>query len=102
MAVALDKGRLHGWWPKLTPHQDTHVVGLRRGRLEMRLEQRLDVRGHLRQRMVLRNTIARAQFIENRTVQHVFELILRLRGNYLWPAMWRTAFFDDDPLNGKL
>ncbi|RKD92376.1 S-layer family protein [Mangrovibacterium diazotrophicum] len=33
---------------------------------------------------------------------HVFELILRLRGNYLWPAMWGKAFFDDDPENGRL
>ncbi len=30
---------------------------------------------------------------------HVFELILRLRGNYLWPAMWGSAFNDDDPKN---
>ena len=29
----------------------------------------------------------------------VFELILRLRGNYLWPAMWSWAFYADDPLN---
>ena len=28
---------------------------------------------------------------------HVFELILRLKGNYLWPAMWGKAFNDDDP-----
>lgn len=29
---------------------------------------------------------------------HVFELILRLRGNYLWPAMWQPrAFNADDP-----
>ncbi len=34
--------------------------------------------------------------------KHVFELILRLRGNYLWPAMWDAAFFDDDPENGRL
>jgi hypothetical protein len=33
---------------------------------------------------------------------HMFELILRLKGNYLWPAMWRSAFFDDDPENGRL
>jgi hypothetical protein len=32
----------------------------------------------------------------------VFELILRLKGNYLWPAMWNNAFSDDDPLNPKL
>ncbi|MFN4175636.1 glycosyl hydrolase 115 family protein [Phenylobacterium sp.] len=31
---------------------------------------------------------------------HVFELLLRLKGNYLWPAMWRPrAFNDDDPMN---
>lgn len=29
----------------------------------------------------------------------VFELILRLRGNYLWPAMWGWTFYGDDPLN---
>ncbi|MBZ5582455.1 MAG: glycosyl hydrolase 115 family protein [Acidobacteriia bacterium] len=32
----------------------------------------------------------------------VFELILRLKGNYLWPAMWNNAFNEDDPLNAKL
>ena len=33
--------------------------------------------------------------------EKVFELILRMRGNYLWPAMWDNAFFDDDKLNGQ-
>jgi hypothetical protein len=33
---------------------------------------------------------------------HVFELILRLRGNYLWPAMWGNAFNEDDPENPRL
>ena len=27
----------------------------------------------------------------------LFELILRLKGNYLWPAMWNNAFNEDDP-----
>ena len=31
----------------------------------------------------------------------VFELILRLKGNFLWPAMWGWAFYADDPLNSK-
>lgn len=31
--------------------------------------------------------------------EKVFELILRLKGNYLWPAMWGNAFYDDDPQN---
>lgn len=34
--------------------------------------------------------------------EKVFELILRLKGNFLWPAMWNNAFYDDDPLNGPL
>jgi len=34
--------------------------------------------------------------------EHVFELLLRLKGNYLWPAMWGNAFYYDDPLNGPL
>lgn len=32
----------------------------------------------------------------------VFELILRLRANYLWPAMWNNAFNEDDPGNPGL
>ena len=32
----------------------------------------------------------------------VFELILRLRGNFLWPAMWSWAFYADDPENSRV
>jgi len=34
--------------------------------------------------------------------EHVFELILRMKGNFLWPAMWGNAFDVDDPINPKL
>lgn len=34
--------------------------------------------------------------------EKVFELVLRLRGNFMWPAMWGSAFYDDDPQNGEL
>ena len=34
--------------------------------------------------------------------QHVFELTLRLKGNFIWPAMWSSAFHADDPMNGEL
>jgi len=34
--------------------------------------------------------------------ERVFELVLRLKGNYLWPAMWGRAFNDDDPQNPAL
>ena len=33
--------------------------------------------------------------------EKVFELLLRLKGNYIWPAMWGWAFYADDPLNSK-
>ena len=32
----------------------------------------------------------------------MFEVILRLKGNYLWPAMWNNAFAEDDPENARL
>lgn len=31
--------------------------------------------------------------------ERVFELLMRLKANFLWPAMWNNAFADDDPLN---
>ncbi|WP_111642556.1 glycosyl hydrolase 115 family protein [Marinimicrobium alkaliphilum] len=31
--------------------------------------------------------------------EHVFELIVRLKGNFLWPTMWNNAFADEDELN---
>ncbi len=34
--------------------------------------------------------------------EKVFELLLRLRGNFLWPAMWWAAFNTDDPENPRL
>jgi hypothetical protein len=32
----------------------------------------------------------------------LFELMLRLKANYLWPAMWNNAFNEDDPENPGL
>lgn len=29
----------------------------------------------------------------------IFEVMLRLKANYLWPAVWGRAFAEDDPLN---
>jgi len=47
---------------------------------------------------------ARATFggINSKFYEKVFELILRMKGNYIWPAMWGKAFYDDDVLNGPL
>lgn len=35
----------------------------------------------------------------HKVYEKMFELLLRLKGNYLWPAMWGNAFSDDDTLN---
>lgn len=34
--------------------------------------------------------------------EKVFELLLRLKANYIWPAMWGNAFYVDDSKNGEL
>ncbi|MDE6560873.1 MAG: glycosyl hydrolase 115 family protein [Muribaculaceae bacterium] len=38
---------------------------------------------------------------DHRFYARVFELLLRLRGNFMWPAMWGWAFYADDPENMK-
>jgi beta-xylosidase len=45
--------------------------------------------------------VAKFGGVNSKMYKHMFELILRLKGNFLWPAMWGNAFFDDDPLNGQ-
>ena len=38
----------------------------------------------------------------SKAYSHMFELLLRLRANYLWPAMWGNAFNEDDPESPRL
>ena len=40
--------------------------------------------------------------LNHRFYEHVYELILRLKGNFLWPAMWGKALYDDDPQSPRL
>jgi hypothetical protein len=40
--------------------------------------------------------------VNSKMYVHMFELLLRLRANYLWPAMWGNAFNEDDPENPRL
>lgn len=42
------------------------------------------------------------EMFNHKMYEHVFELILRLKGNFLWPAMWGRCFYDDDPENPRL
>ena len=41
------------------------------------------------------------EYGDHRFYQRVFELVLRLRGNMMWPAMWGWAFYADDAENEK-
>lgn len=38
----------------------------------------------------------------SKVYSHMFELLLRLRANYLWPAMWGNAFNEDDPESPRI
>ncbi|KAF2727520.1 hypothetical protein EJ04DRAFT_594735 [Polyplosphaeria fusca] len=42
------------------------------------------------------------QVYDSRFHAKVFELLLRLRANYFWPAMWSSKFYVDDSKNGPL
>ena len=35
--------------------------------------------------------------VNKKAYKVIFELLLRLKGNYLWPAMWRSSFSEDGP-----
>jgi hypothetical protein len=50
------------------------------------------------------STWSREKFggFNHRFYEKVFELMLRLKANYLWPAMWGNAFYDDDSLNIRM
>ncbi|WP_408070838.1 glycosyl hydrolase 115 family protein [Butyrivibrio sp. JL13D10] len=42
--------------------------------------------------------------INSKAYRKIFELLLRLNGNYMWPAMWNSSFSQDGPglLNAEL
>lgn len=40
--------------------------------------------------------------VNSKMYVHVFELLLRLKGNYMWPAMWGKSINIDDPESPRL
>lgn len=40
--------------------------------------------------------------VNSKAYAKIFELLLRLKANYFWPAMWATAFNEDDPLSPQI
>lgn len=47
---------------------------------------------------------ANAKFggVNSKMYVNMFELLLRLKANYMWPAMWGNAFNEDDPMSPAL
>jgi hypothetical protein len=92
------------WWADVpVPHHDTLLVGA---------NPLIDVGPVVKYRGIFLNDEAPAltgwvyeKFgaFDHRFYTRVFELLLRLRANYLWPAMWQPrAFNADDPQNPAL
>ena len=40
--------------------------------------------------------------INSKAYARIFELMLRLKANYFWPAMWNSRFNEDDPISPQL
>ena len=40
--------------------------------------------------------------VNSKAYEKIFELLLRLKANYFWPAMWASAFNEDDPESPRL
>ena len=49
-------------------------------------------------------TWARKRFggVNAKFYEHVFDLLLRSKANYLWPAMWGKSLWQDDPTSAQL
>lgn len=47
---------------------------------------------------------AKARFggVNHKFYARLFPLILRLKGDFLWPAMWGRSLWDDDPLSARI
>ncbi|KAH6951889.1 hypothetical protein DER45DRAFT_389502 [Fusarium avenaceum] len=97
------------WWADVPPkyHQDIYAID----------KQTVHGEPSVRHRGIFLNDEApaltgwvREQFggYNSKFYVTVFELLLRLKANFLWPAMWPgypnpgASFFTDDPLNQKL
>lgn len=90
------------WWADVpVPHQD--VVFLKAG--IVRDQPKVKYRGFfINDEEPALGNWAREKFggINAKFYAHVFELNLRMKGNYLWPAMWGKAIHDDDPTTTQL
>jgi hypothetical protein len=91
------------WWADVpVHHRDQLFIGVGR---QVRGEPAVRYRGFfINDEAPALSGWAREKFggLNHQFYGKVFELLLRLRANFLWPAMWGNAFNDDDPANPAL
>jgi hypothetical protein len=91
------------WWADVpTPHQNNLYVAAGRHSLG---SPKVKYRGiFINDEAPAFSGWAKEKFggVNHGVYEHMFELILRLKGNYLWPAMWGNMFNVDDPRNPEL
>ncbi|KAI9151772.1 hypothetical protein HJFPF1_08982 [Paramyrothecium foliicola] len=98
------------WWADVPPKKHTSIFAL--PIISTNGEPSVKYRGiFINDEAPAMDTWAYEKFgpVFNKTLySHIFELLLRLKANYMWPAMWRgypypgRSFFVDDPENQKL
>jgi len=91
------------WWANV-PVQSKDEIFIRQGRF-ITEEPKVKLRGiFINNEAPALSGWAMATFggFNHKFYERVFELLLRLKGNFLWPAMWGRAFYDDCPHNGAL
>lgn len=91
------------WWADVTPDKQDNLV-IRNG-IYKQGEPSVKYRGIFlnNEAPSLSNWVRRFGGFNSRFYEHVFELVLRLRANFLWPAMWSPkSFFRDDPMSPYL
>ncbi len=91
------------WWADVTPRRQSHLFVLP-GRHSAG-EPKVRYRGiFINDEAPALSGWSKEKFggFNHRFYEKVFELILRLKGNYLWPAMWGSAFYDDDSENPRM
>jgi len=102
------------WWADVTPtHQDTLYV--KAGKYEQGEpsvkyrgiffnDEKPDLDYWVREKFGTHTTAngGTAANFNTKFYAKVYEVILRLHGNYLWPAMWNNGFAIDDPDNPRV
>ncbi|MGF7138831.1 glycosyl hydrolase 115 family protein [Roseimarinus sediminis] len=91
------------WWADVPVDQHEHIF-IKEGRFDLG-EPKVKYRGIFlndEEPALGRWAVEKYGGFNHQFYEKVFELMLRLKGNYMWPAMWWASFNTDDPMNRQL